>query len=638
LPFYGRYAHSLFLDSARVGEDNMKAARIAVTLAWFCLWPILWMHHLLRWEDELVVTLLVVLISVLAPRHVTASFRGLRAAFLRVAARPRLSIALVGASVLLIRAALLPVFPVPVPQSHDEASYLLAADTFASGRLANPGHPMWVHLEAIHVNHWPIYGSKYPPAQGFILALGQVLGHPWIGVWLSMGVMCAAICWMLQGWFPPGWALLGACLAVTRLGVNSYWMNSYWGGAAAAIGGALVFGAYPRLRKDLRVRDAVLLSLGLLLLANSRPYEGLCASVPLFLALSFSFWKKHRSRLGFCFKRLAAPAAVILLVGATAMAYYNQQTTGDPMRFAYQVHAENYSAGGLFPWQPAKPFPEYRHDFVKELHVGYGFAKYQTLTTLQGFFQQRLADHLGLWDFFLGPLFTLPLVALPWMLWDRRIRFLIVTFFVVLVASSLPVSFHPHYWAPMTAVIWALVIQSMRHLRVARSGGRRIGEAMVTMISFAAVFMVVWCQVMRAPTQEAGPDYLHSLRCRLPDPQHSMSQRQRVQERLEKTPGRHLVIVRYPVGHNTNHDWVFNKANIDDSRVVWARDMGPERNRDLLRYFHDREVWLADVAEAKLLPYTPPTPDVSSELQSKPTALVCFGRTFSNSELVNGEI
>jgi len=134
-----------------------------------------------------------------------------------------------------VRAMLLPVWPIPTPSVYDEFSYILQADTFAHGRLANPAHPLWHFFESIYILQQPTYASRFPPAQGLAMAAGQVLfGQPWFGVWLSVGVLAAALCWALQGWLPPGWALLGAFIGLD-LCLFSYWMNSYWGGAVTAI-------------------------------------------------------------------------------------------------------------------------------------------------------------------------------------------------------------------------------------------------------------------------------------------------------------------------------------------------------------------------------------------------------------------
>ena len=157
---------------------------------------------------------------------------------------------------LLLRAMLLPLWPMPDPYIQDEFSYLLQADTFAHGRVTNPTPALAEFFESGQILVRPSYASKYPPGHSFAMAIGErLLGHPWFGVWLSCGALAATLFWALEGWFPPAWALFGTLLAVP-LCAFSYWMNSYMGGSVAAIGGALVVGAFPRLTGRLRHASA----------------------------------------------------------------------------------------------------------------------------------------------------------------------------------------------------------------------------------------------------------------------------------------------------------------------------------------------------------------------------------------------
>jgi hypothetical protein len=73
---------------------------------------------------------------------------------------------------------------------------------------------------------------------------------------------------------------------------------------------------------------------------------------------------------------------------------------------------------------------------------------------------------------------------------------------------------------------------------------------------------------------------------------------------LQKTPGNHLIIVHYPEGYSRVHEWVYNRADIDRAKVVWAQDMGPQ-NEELIHYFSNRQVWMlqASPEPASLIPY-----------------------------------
>jgi len=290
-----------------------------------------------------------------------------------------LSVVLVGILALVGCATVGFLLGIPPPQIHDEFSYLLAADTFAHGRLTNPTHPMWVHFETLHVLQQPSYMSKYMPAQGIFLMLGKVVGgHPIVGVWLSMAFMCAAICWMLQGWLPSRWALLGGIFAVIHpnIGVGNYWAQSYWGGALPAAGGALLLGGVRRLMDEPRASYAVAAGSGLALLANSRPYDGLVLSIPVGLLLLARLIGKNRPPARVLIRSIVLPFGVIGAVTAGAMAYYNYRVTGNAAQIPYLLHRQQYMVSSLFVWQALPPKPVYRHQLIEDFHTRFELSSY----------------------------------------------------------------------------------------------------------------------------------------------------------------------------------------------------------------------------------------------------------------------
>src|ERR1700690_137268 len=112
----------------------------------------------------------------------------------------------------------------PLPRTLDEFSYVLIGDTLAQGHLANPAPPLPELFDTFHVLVRPVYASKYFPAQGLFLALGEKLtGRPAVGIWLGSALACAATTWMLQAWLGSGWGLLGGFLMIVQYGVFSYW-------------------------------------------------------------------------------------------------------------------------------------------------------------------------------------------------------------------------------------------------------------------------------------------------------------------------------------------------------------------------------------------------------------------------------
>jgi hypothetical protein len=555
----------------------------------------IWMHLLGVFEAA--ATALGATFALYRPEFGAGCARFIECRLRALAYRRGLSVLSVGAFALGIRLALLPVAPVPEPGYHDEFSNLLIADTLASGRLANPTHLMWQHFETMHVTHQPAYAGMYPPGNALALAAGQVLGHPFIGVLLSVGAMCAALCWMLQGWFTPGWALLGGFLAVLRLGTFSYWANSYFGGAVAAIGGALVLGALPRLLSAPRVRSAVVLGIGIAVLLNTRPYEGAILSATALGILAVSVFRRRSCYQG-SFRRVGLPLAGILLLAGAAMAYYNWRAFGSATTLPYELNRRTYAVAPVFAWQHVQQQPVYRHAAMRDFFARWEFDHFRWVTTPAGFIQFLVTRVDRFWVFYLGPALTIPLLFLLSFVRDRQTRPLAIIGGALTLAMLPELWFMPHYFAPATAILLAAVVDGMRRLNGWCLKGRPVGGATMRCLLLVCVIGLGARIAMGIVPVPFILTYDNSWGTSAHIPLH----RERIIAILRSSPGPHLVFVRYAPHHDPFYEYVFNAADIDRAEIVWARDMGVAKNSELVRYFRGRRVWLLEPDSSPPMP------------------------------------
>ena len=499
---------------------------------------------------------------------------------------------------MLLRVALLPIVPLKPPSVHDEFSLLLLADTLRSGRLTNHTHLFWQHFETIHEIQKPTYNSMYQPGFAAFLAVGQLLGHPWIGVLISVGLMCGAICWMLQAWVPLSWAFGGALIVAIQIGVGSYWMNSYLGGAPApAMAGALLFGAIPRFfRKPSRGVVAVFCA-GIVLLANTRPFEGGVLSL-LACAMSLGWYRgislqtKAAIRLN-----IFVPGMLVLVAGAAFTLYYSWRVTKNPFKLPYVVNRETYGwPENLAILPPLKL--TYRHKILADMAASER-ANRAVYSTLGRMLNNWMARATLLWQFYVGPGLTLPLLFVPWAVASPKRKSLFWILLIMLALNTLQLVGYPQYFSAQASVFYVVLITGMRQMYVWARKRSWMPERLL-----AAVVACVACGAMFSlGMKELGIRQGHFWEW----PHWGFyEQRAGIVHELEQLPGKHLVFVRYGPNHSPHEEWVYNAANIDRSRIVWANVMTQEKDKALRQYFADRRAWIVapDEDPSKVLPFS----------------------------------
>lgn len=332
---------------------------------------------------------------------------------------------------------------------------------------------------------------------------------------------------------------------------------------------------------------------GVVILANSRPYEGLLLSLTVAGAMLIWLLGPNRPRLSITLQNVVLPITVILALGAGATGYYNYRVTGSPYEMPYEVNREVYAPARYFIWQSPRAEPVYHHEVMRAFYES-EFRYYQRGRTVSGFLRHALSKIRVSWIIFLGPALTIPLLALPWAMRDAKLCFPLIAAGVFLIGLAVEIWTHPHYVAPATGLIYLLVLQCMRHLKLWQWRGKPVGISLLRAIPVVGCAMIIL---------RVGAVMAHT-QIEQPWPRGNLARASMLQT-LQHSPGQHLALVRYSQTHNFHQEWVYNAADIDASKVVWARDMDPQSNQELLHYFKNRRVWLIepDQSPPRISPY-----------------------------------
>ena len=410
--------------------------------------------------------------------------------------------------------------------------------------------------------------------------------------------MCAAITWMLRGFVPSRWALFGGMLVLAQIGLLSYWSQSYWGGALAAIGGALVFGALPRIvRRPARLPSALAacpfgrcLASGLLVLANTRPFEGALVSLARGGAAPVAWLRsrrrRDRSEARGC--RCAAAASLARLgVGFAAIGWLQPGGHRRRLPHAFQpLRPTSTTCGRSSCCSRCGRFREYRHEILRRYFAELEVREIEDQRTLAGWATPASAPPGALACGAARPgAHRCRCSSLPWS-W-RAARACVsalagVALLLVAVAvTTITIRTTParrFLCCPDRGPGLALVVVTAS---CARAGVRRRGSR-----SDGGSWWRRWSRGSRSPT-----------RClRVGRARSANRAKASVERRLEELGGKHLVFVHHGRFADIHDEWVWNGADIDSRPIVFARAMTPAQDAELADYYRDRRAWRVEIA------------------------------------------
>jgi len=455
------------------------------------------------------------------------------------------------------------------PHVPDEVAYLLQARYLAAGRLelALPPVPeaFNVDLMTYQATRW---FSPVPPGWPFLLAVGAFLGAPWLvnPVLGGINVLLAHV--LLRELYPPRTTRI-VLLLLAASPWHLFMAMNLMTHTATLTAALLAAAAVGRLRRDPRLRWALVGGLGIGIVGLIRPLEGLAVAAVL------GPWSLAARGARLRVLPSAVLTATSVAVGALVLPY-NAHYTGSARRFPIMEYTDlhygpgsnalGFGANRGLPWPGLDPLPGHG---PADVVINAALNLFQVNTELHG------------WA--IGSL----LVLAGFVAWGRLRRPDLGMLAVILVVTGLHSFYYFSGGPDFGARYWYLVlvpclVLTARGLEAAErgaaavpGGGSRVVAAAGALTLTALLLFVPW----------RATDKYHHYRGMRPD-----------LRALAADPDLReaVVLVR---GHR-HPDYasaiVYNPLDLTDPDPIFAWDRSPEIREALVAAFPARQFWIVE--------------------------------------------
>jgi hypothetical protein len=232
--------------------------------------------------------------------------------------------------------------------------------------------------------------------------------------------------------------------------------------------------------------------------------------------------------------------------------------------------------------------PQQQMDY--RMQRGFRGEKPETLIT----YLQRLEYRVRFYRFFFLPPLYVSLIFFLFRLREYRFLWIAIAGLLFALGTNFFPAFQLHYVAAITCLFILMSITGLETIGRSSIGGEHTGlDAMRLLLALCAAHFIFWYGLHLADRWDVSAairrfETWDAINHGNPE------RRVSVNRKIEAIPGKLLVFVRYGPRHIFQDEWVYNAADIDSARVVYARDLGTDADEELRRYYPEREVWLLE--------------------------------------------